>query len=46
MVALPGILEVWQITFRYNNDEDKLEAAKKTAELWNTGKVIYTGYGD
>lgn len=24
-------------TFRYNNDEDKLEAAKKTAELWNTG---------
>lgn len=33
-------------TFRYNNDEDKLEAAKKTAELWNTGKVIYTGYGD
>ena len=23
-------------TFRYNNDEDKLEAAKKTAELWNT----------
>ena len=32
-------------TFRYNNDEDKLEAAKKTAELWNTGKVIYTGYG-
>lgn len=33
-------------TFRYNNDEDKLEAAKKTVELWNTGKVIYTGYGD
>ena len=26
--------------------DDKLEAAKKTAELWNTGKVIYTGYGD
>lgn len=33
-------------TFRYKNDDDKLEAAKKTAELWNTGKVIYTGYGD
>ena len=31
---------------RYKNDDDKLEAAKKTAELWNTGKVIYTGYGD
>ena len=26
-------------TFRYNNDEDKLEAAKKTAELWNTGNI-------
>lgn len=35
-------------TFSYKNDneEERLEAAKKTAELWNTGKVIYTGYGD
>lgn len=28
---------------RFENDEDRLDAAKRTAELWNSGKVIFTG---
>ena len=30
-------------TFEFKNDDERLEAARRTAELWNTGKVIYTG---
>ena len=30
-------------SFRFENDEDRLDAAKRTAELWNSGKVIFTG---
>ena len=30
----------------YKGDEDKLDAAKKVAELWNTGKVVFTGRGE
>lgn len=27
----------------YKNEEGRLAAAKTTAELWNMGKVIFTG---
>ena len=30
-------------SFSFENDEDRLDAAKRTAELWNSGKVIFTG---
>jgi len=30
-------------TYTYKNEEDRLDAAQRTAALWNTGKVIYTG---
>ena len=30
-------------TFGFKSDAERLDAAKRTAELWNTGKVIYTG---
>ncbi len=30
-------------SFRFENDEDRFDAAKRTAELWNSGKVIFTG---
>ena len=32
-----------RLPFRFENDEDRLDAAKRTAELWNSGKVIFTG---
>ena len=33
-------------TFGFKDDAGRLEAAKKTAELWNAGKVIFNGFGD
>ncbi|MGN0317782.1 MAG: Lar family restriction alleviation protein [Lachnospira sp.] len=30
-------------TINYKDDEEKLDAAKKAAALWNTGKVLYVG---
>ena len=30
-------------SFSFENDEDRLDAAKRTAELWNSGKVTFTG---
>ncbi|MBE6936794.1 MAG: hypothetical protein E7458_09965 [Ruminococcaceae bacterium] len=30
----------------YKNEEERLEAARKAALSWNTGKVIFTGAGD
>ena len=30
----------------FKNDNDRLEAAKKAAALWNAGKVIFTGSSD
>ena len=41
----PSILEEedQSAPFSFKNDEDRLDAARRTAELWNTGKVIYTG---
>ena len=46
----PSILEVMcmdcgcqSASFSFENDEDRLDAAKRTAELWNSGKVIFTG---
>ena len=30
-------------TFGFKSEADRLQAARKTAELWNTGKIIYTG---
>ena len=33
-------------TFGCKDDAGRLEAAKRTAELWNAGKVIFNGFGD
>lgn len=33
-------------TFGFKDDAGSLEAAKRTAELWNAGKVIFNGFGD
>ena len=30
----------------YHTPEERLEAAKRVALLWNMGKVIHTGVGD
>lgn len=30
----------------YNSPEEREEAAKKAVALWNSGKTIYTGFGD
>ncbi len=30
----------------FNTPEEREEAAKKAADLWNSGKTVYTGFGD
>lgn len=32
--------------FPFNNEEERLEAAKCAASMWNIGKVIASGAGD
>ena len=34
------------VLVRFNNDEERLLAAKTTAELWNCGKVILSHPGE
>ena len=34
------------IYLEYDNEEQKKEAEKTVAHLWNIGKVIHTGVGD
>ena len=30
----------------YNSLEERETAAKKAADLWNSGKTVYSGFGD
>lgn len=30
----------------FDSEEEKIAAAKKVAELWNCGKVVFSGTGD
>ena len=30
----------------YKSQEEREEAAKKAADLWNSGKTVYSGFGD
>ncbi len=30
----------------FNSPEEKEIAAKKATDLWNSGKTVYTGFGD
>ena len=32
--------------FEYKTPEDRMDAAKKAAHLWNIGKVVKSGVGD
>lgn len=34
------------VAYKSDSDEDRLEAAKKTAMLWNSGKVINSNPGE
>ena len=31
---------------RYDTEEERVDAEKQSARLWNTGKVIHMGVGD
>ena len=30
----------------YNSPDERETAAKKAADLWNSGKTVYSGFGD
>lgn len=32
--------------FPYNNEEERLEAGRRAASMWNVGKVLVSGVGD
>lgn len=32
--------------FPFNNEEERLEAARRAASMWNVGKVLVSGVGD
>ena len=41
-----GILGCHSVNIDFKSDDDRLDAAKRTADLWNCGKVISMSPGE